>query len=153
MPKPRQKCKSSVVVKKATFKIFRIRQNACKPNHWWYWIILKKKSIIHIVSATRFLLRYTMRYCKLLVQKCYWWWTITCWKHVEDKLCEIDCYEKCASCWSFSRMCIAMHSTENVNRHISRSTSQHNLKKNELQTKQGKAFSFLRYVRTRRKEI
>jgi len=32
-----------------------------------------------------------------------------CSKHVEDKLIEINYEEKCACCWSFSRMCITMH--------------------------------------------
>ena len=41
-------------------------------------------------------------YFKLLVQNS-WWWKITCSKRVEDKLSEINYYEKCAFCWSFSR--------------------------------------------------
>jgi hypothetical protein len=43
-----------------------------------------------------------------------WWWTITCLKHVEDKLSEINYYEKCASCWSFPRICITMHGSGHV---------------------------------------
>ena len=56
-----------------------------------------------VVSATRLLLGYTVKYCKLPVQNSSWWWTITCSKHVEDKISEINYDEKCASCWSFSR--------------------------------------------------
>jgi len=42
-------------------------------------------------------------------------WTITCSKHVEDNLSEINYWGKCATCWSFSRMCITIHGSENVN--------------------------------------
>jgi len=52
--------------------------------------------------------------CKLLVQNYYWWCKITCSKHVEDNLSEINYSEKCASCWSSSRMCITMHGSQNV---------------------------------------
>jgi hypothetical protein len=71
-------------------------------------------SIIRIVSATRLPLRCMVKYCKLLVQNSSWWWTVTCSKHVEDTLSEIDYKEKGASCWSFSRMCITMHGSENA---------------------------------------
>jgi len=73
-----------------------------------------RTNIIPIVSATRLLLRCMVEYRKLLVQKSSWWWAITCSKHVEDKLCEINYKEKCESFWSFSRMCITMHGSENV---------------------------------------
>ena len=43
----------------------------------------KLPSTIHIVSATRFLLRCVVNYRKLIVQNSSWWWTITCSKHVE----------------------------------------------------------------------
>jgi hypothetical protein len=39
----------------------------------------------------------------LLVQTS-WWQTITCSKHIVDNLRAINYKEKCASCWSFSRM-------------------------------------------------
>ena len=67
----------------------------------------------HGTIAARLLKRCMVKCCKLLVQTS-WWWTITCSKHVKDKLSEINCEEKCASCWSFSHMCIAMHGSENV---------------------------------------
>jgi hypothetical protein len=41
---------------------------------------------IHIGSAIRLLLRWVVKYCKLLVQNSSWWWTITCSKHVKDNL-------------------------------------------------------------------
>jgi len=34
--------------------------------------------IICTVSATRLLLRYMVKYCRLLVQNSCWCWTITC---------------------------------------------------------------------------
>jgi hypothetical protein len=46
--------------------------------------------IICIMSAARFLLRYIVKYCKLFLQNSSWWWTITCLKHIEDNLSEID---------------------------------------------------------------
>jgi hypothetical protein len=73
-----------------------------------------RHNIIRIVSATRLLIRCIVKYCKQLVQNSSWWWTITFSKHVEDKLSEINYYEKCASSWSFSGTSITMHGPGNV---------------------------------------
>jgi hypothetical protein len=60
-------------------------------------------SISRTVSATRLFLRCMVKYCKL-PEQISWWWAITCSKHVEVNLSEINYLKKCASCWSFSPM-------------------------------------------------
>jgi hypothetical protein len=39
----------------------------------------------------------------------FWWWKITFSKYVEDNISEINYWiKKCASCWSFSRVCVCV---------------------------------------------
>jgi len=71
-------------------------------------------SIIGNVSATRLLSRCMVKYCKLLIQNSSWWWIITCLKHFDVKLSEMNYLGNCASSWSLSRMCITMHDSEKV---------------------------------------
>ena len=67
-----------------------------------------------ILSATRLLSRCLGKCCTLLLHNSSWWWAITCLKHVEVKLSELNYLENCASCWSHWRVCITMHGSENV---------------------------------------
>jgi len=74
-------------------------------------------SINCIASATRLFIRCTLKYCKLLVQNSSWWRTITCSKHVEDKVKEII-KKKCASCWSCSHTQSNSHRNGPLNHHL-----------------------------------
>ena len=63
---------------------------------------------------------YKIAVCLWIFSKCTmykhtsWWWTIICSKHLEDNLIKKKNKPKCAYCWSFSCVCITMHSSENV---------------------------------------
>ena len=87
-------------------QLFNIRRSSIQKSLQCCTVLLKttlplpRPSIFRILSATKFLLRCVVNYCKLIVQNSSWWWTVTCSKHVEDKLSEINSQEKCASFWT-----------------------------------------------------
>jgi len=89
----------SLTLSSTCFKevIVHHQEEFCKRSLQYFTMHLKRslvadtiRMIICIMSATRLLLRYMVKYCKLLVQNSSLWWTITCLKHVEDNLTEIN---------------------------------------------------------------
>jgi len=64
----------------------KVKSHCGKPTFHTHTHIYIYDYIICIMSATRLLIRCTVKYCKLLVQNCSWWWTVTSSKHVEDIL-------------------------------------------------------------------